>query len=471
MRTHLFSSYCSSQKQTSTFAIFLALLLSVCVFSVVDAYSQITIAGTKNQTVNDGVDIFSGKLANTIPLLEVKGRGDVKVGLSLPLRNFDWTLFNTYTQQNQQGQNNYYYEARLAPKLLNGVVPSSVPIMSLTRGGYGLIAKMKRSTNGVMPFAWNQITVTGLEFISNDGTVMGFRDVATDGQPINATELGCYIYPYPDPPPLPEGCSRGRVFRSVNGENAIFVSDADIYDCYLYDILGNVSACSGGVSGTLFLRDGIRIIFGENTLDENGYNVRVDRIEDRNGNYFDFEYQTNCANECPALTKITDSLKREINLTYGDSSKSGFQDTITYSGFGGATRQLAINYEPVENAMLPGHTLSPIFPGVRNICEFPNPPVCPGPNYGVGTPATSQQVVTSVSLPNNDQYRIYYNEYLEVARVRSPLGSYVDYAYGKVWPGSDIDGYTFTPMSAVQFIYRRVTGIKSYDDTAICSKL
>lgn len=216
MRTHLFSSYCSSQKQTSTFAIFLALLLSVCVFSVVDAYSQITIAGTKNQTVNDGVDIFSGKLANTIPLLEVKGRGDVKVGLSLPLRNFDWTLFNTYTQQNQQGQNNYYYEARLAPKLLNGVVPSSVPIMSLTRGGYGLIAKMKRSTNGVMPFAWNQITVTGLEFISNDGTVMGFRDVATDGQPINATELGCYIYPYPDPPPLPEGCSRGRVFRSVN---------------------------------------------------------------------------------------------------------------------------------------------------------------------------------------------------------------------------------------------------------------
>lgn len=442
-------------------------LIVVCVFYIgyaIECEAQISLAGTKNQTISDGVDIFSGKLANTIPLVNVKGRGYVNVGLNLSLRNLDWQVVQTGQYENP---NPYYvmgyYQAKLAPMNLGGI-PFDAQLKHLSRAGYGVVGKIKSMTGGVEPLAYYRYGVTTISFISNDGTMMDFRDVATDGQPKNLTELGCHVLPYPNPPPLPQACSRGRVFRSTRGENATFVSDTDLYDCYQSDYLGNVSGCAWPTSGVLYLNDGTKIIFGSGFGDMDGYNITLTRIEDRNGNYFDLEYGGLCPDACYGLSKITDSLKREINISYGDSSQPNFHDTILYKGFGGAQKELKINYTGVENTMLPGHGLTPIFPGVRSICSGGN---CPSPNpppYGNGTPATSQKVVSSITLPDNRQYQFLYNEYLEISRIKSPLGSYVDYVYGSGLVGADADGYQYYAPLFSQGINRRITAAKSYDE-------
>ena len=113
--------------------------------------------------------------------------------------------------------------------------------------------------------------------------------------------------------------------------------------------------------------------------------------------------------------------------------------------------------------MLPGHSLTPIFPRVESVCEtgpcpgYPHPP-------GNGTPATSQSVVSSIVLPNSKQYSIYYDEYLEVARIKNPLGSYVDYEYSGWLRGADADGYFEWGFSAGT-IGRRIASVKNFDET------
>lgn len=443
-------------------AIFVCLLST---WAAAQSQSSGALAGIYAPSVNDGVDIFSGKLANMMPLIEIEGRGEVKAGLYLPLRNLDWTVFNTYTQDNGNGQYNDYYEARLAPKNLHGIL-GSVSLVSVARGGYSAVGKIKAKTEGITPVAWSQIVVTGIEFISNDGSVMQFRDVVTDGQPLDATARGCHSYLMP-PPPIPQECSRGRVFRSTKGENAIFVADSDVYDYYTEDYFHGPRGSEYGPSGTLYLSDGTKIIFGANNPDIDGYNINISRIVDRNGNYFDFEYSANCPDACPALVKITDSINREITISYGSSSQASFYDSIRYKGFGGSEREIKINYTSVENSMLPGRSLTPIFPGVRNICEFPNPPACPGPNYGNGTPATSQKVLYSITLPNNSEYRFYYNEYLELARIKNPLGAFVEYVYSGAIIGGEADGYFYYSGTYSQSINRRVASVRTFDESGV----
>lgn len=422
------------------------------------------LAGTYAPSVNDGVDVFSGKLQNMMPLVDVKGRGEAKVGLYFPLRNLDWVANKWLTTDPGSPPGSYidHYQAKLAPTNYYGV-ESSVSLMSLTRGGYGLVGKIKAITTRLGNLSWSPVVVTTIEFVSNDGTVMELRDVGTDGQPLDAVARGCYSYQI-SPPPIPAACSRGRVFRSTKGENATFVADSDIYDYLNYDLLGNPIPSGSAPSGTLFFNNGTRVTFGTALIDIDGYNVKLSRIKDRNGNYIDLEYSTDAF---PRLTKIVDSLKREVTIAYGDSSQASFYDSIQYRGFGGAQREIRINYTDVENSMLPGHSLTPIFPGVRNICGYPNPPQCPGPNYGIGTAATSQRVVSSITLPNNTEYRFYYNEYLEVARVKNPLGSYVDYGYSGAIVGGDADGYYYLSSTSSQSINRRVASVRSYDESGI----
>ena len=141
-------------------------------------------------------------------------------------------------------------------------------------------------------------------------------------------------------------------------------------------------------------------------------------LEDRNGNYLDFEYSSSATPGYNFLTKITDSLKREVLISYGDQNQGTFYDDIIYRGFGGVERRIRINYTGVQNAMLPGHSLTPIFPGVRTFCYTAGGSACPGYPlpYGSGTSAASQSVVSSIVLPNGKQYNLYYNEYLERIR-------------------------------------------------------
>ncbi|HMS09615.1 MAG TPA: hypothetical protein PKE66_09040, partial [Pyrinomonadaceae bacterium] len=55
-------------------AIFVCLLST---WAAAQSQSSGALAGMYAPSVNDGVDIFSGKLANMMPLIEIEGRGEV----------------------------------------------------------------------------------------------------------------------------------------------------------------------------------------------------------------------------------------------------------------------------------------------------------------------------------------------------------------------------------------------------------
>jgi hypothetical protein len=59
-------------------------------------------------------------------------------------------------------------------------------------------------------------------------------------------------------------------------------------------------------------------------------------------------------------------------------------------------------------------------------------------------------------LPNNTEYRFYYNKYLEVARVKYPTGSYDDYGY-RGSKGAGDDGFLEPPFAGGE-LYTAASG-------------
>ena len=303
--------------------------------------------GSYAATVTDGVDIFSGELQNILPLLNVQGRGEASYSVSLPLRNQRWQSVRT---GQTEIPNPYHvvghYQAKLGWTNASGI-GGEARLSSFTRGGlgdggYGETGTIKVQTNRLGSISFDPMVATTIRFSSNDGSVISFRD-ATDGQPLDAEARGCRnSYIWPNPPPIPQACSRGRVFHSINGENATFVADQDIYDLLVYDTLGYEISNARSATGTLFLSNGTKIVF-ENVLFTNqnfpevASNVpMMTKVIDRNGNYLSFEYNT-FANVLPGYTllkTIRDSLNREVTFAYGDYTQPTYFDEIIYKGFG-----------------------------------------------------------------------------------------------------------------------------------------
>jgi RHS repeat-associated protein len=80
------------------------------------------------------------------------------------------------------------------------------------------------------------------------------------------------------------------------------------------------------------------------------------------------------------------------------------------------------------------------------------------------------EVVKAVTLPDNRQYKYYYNLYTELARVELPTGSFVDYDYTGV-NNADSSGIVLGPdwfnghpeTQVPHFIYRRVAQVKTFE--------
>jgi RHS repeat-associated protein len=411
---------------------------------------NIALKGSYATSVTDGVDVFSGKLEQVLPLIKIQGRGEMSQGLFLPLRNSEWRVMDIQSVQGND-RTYYYYKADQTNYVDN-----------FARAGYTTLGKLEVETKFTGWFFMETPSLTVLKFTSNDGSIMDFRDVLTNGQPYEARSRGCVLsgYQVPNPPPA---CSRGRVFRSTDGSNATFVADADIYDMIFYDMFGNPSPYSSqnNIAGTLFLSNGTRIRI------ENNFN-KITKITDRNGNYMNIEYVTEPGYTYFFLKKITDSLNREITINYGDSTQPSYFDEIVYKGFGETERRIRINYTGVGNVMVPGQSLGvPLFPGVTTRCYMlssgapcdPTPGGPSGPHY-----ATSIVVPSSIVLPNGKEYQFYYNNYLELARIKYPTGSYTDYNYTGV-SGAQADGFTPPLYAGGGTIYRRVYSVKNFDES------
>ncbi len=435
---------------------FVILMLLLTSFQYLVSGQGVQMATSRAESMADGVNLFSGELEQSIPLLNIKGRGEISHSLLLPIRNIKWQVYLAFLD-NQSYPDRYIekYRALLGEPSTYPFQENTSPAL-MSRGGYAWAGKIRGETKRAGLYAFDPLVTTSLTFTSNDGSTMEFRD-ATDGQLLDYHARGCPGPYFPPSQPVPQACSRGRVFHSIKGEDAIFVADSDIYDLLNYDIMGNeLPNAQTMISGSLFLSNGTRMIFTTGFLT---------KIIDRNGNFINFEYAHHLPTYLFALSKITDSLNREIIFNYGDWTQSSYFDEIVYKGFGGAQRGIRINYKEASQALAPGQqqqTSEQLFPNVLSRCYFYNGGTC-GTSPAAGVPLhVSPKVVSSIVLPDQRQFQFQYNSYSELSRIVYPTGTYLEYGYSGLI-GAASNGFQEPLGWGGGGIYRRVSSVKTVE--------
>lgn len=346
----------------------------------------------------DAVNLYNGNLGFRLPLLTIGGRGSTGYTMTLRLEQ-KWVVDKEVTP----GEPTMYYPN---PNwwTLDGFKPLySVGRLETRQGG-------SKEFNIQCGLGYIHVyTLTRLTFTAPDGTEYELRDQLTNGQPDH---------------PICSARNRGRVFVTSDGTSATFVSDTDVSD-YIYDNPANPPQ-----SGYLMLRDGTRYRI------DGGL---VSWMRDRNGNKLTFTY----VSQRP--TSITDSLNRQVTITYG--SLGGY-DEITYKGFGGAARSIKIYLSNLQYALRSDYTLKTyqqLFPELNGA-------------YGS---SANPAIVKAVELPNGKQYQFFYNSYAELARVVLPTGGAIEYDYAAGLTNGATSGY----FAAVEKnIYRRVIERRVYPD-------
>lgn len=396
-------------------------------------------AGSYSLSGFETINPYSGNLNFNLPLLGVSGRGGAGTSVQLTI-NQKWTVKEgqDFGDPYQYAEDVWWNEIYTRDKSYNN------PIKLVGRRGGDYLSQYCGLGAG-----WTIYykTLTRLTFTSPDGTEYEMRDQATGGAPYTVPNCS-----------LNNNHSRGTVFVSSDGSFATFISDAPIYD----DIWGTVGwgnetyGQTFTPSGYLYTRDGTVYRFDGS----------LSWMRDRNGNKMTFTYGSG------GLTKITDSLNREITFEYdvndtttsSDGTPYGLCDKITYKGFGGATRVIRITYKNMEYLLRSGYSIQThrqLFPNI-----YP-------PSYPSGHPAeyyASQQFnpqkAAAVWLPDGRRYKFQYNSHGELARVELLTGGAIEYD----WADSSTTG-SGVLMSSPR-IYRRVTERRVYSDgSALQNKL
>lgn len=310
----------------------------------------------------DSVNLYNGSLNFRLPLVKISGRGGA--GFTMVMRvEKKWLVDKEQAQPNRYTPNPNWWG-------LDGQEPIySVGKLEMRQAG-----SRDFFISNPCGFIHSE-TLTRLTFTAPDGTEYELRDQSTNGRPDHPT---CGS----------GGFNRGRVFITVDGSSATFISNADIVD-YIYDNPANPPP-----SGNLVLRDGTRYVVSGG---------RVMSMWDRNGNRLTFSYSG------LQLTNITDSLNRQVSISY-----SAPYDEIIVKGFGGVTRSIKIYKGSALRSDCSPQTYKQLFSTELN-----------GASDATFTPVG----VTSVQLPNGQQYQFYYNSYSELARVVLPTGGAVEYDY------------------------------------------
>src|SRR5882724_5868287 len=325
----------------------------------------------------ESINSYNGNLNFHLQVLGIGGRGGAQTGSFLELDNKDWTV-------------------KHRPVSGGDIVDTPGPNRWTQKPGYGpgvLVGRQSGAdswTCGGQPH--HMQTLTRLTFIAGDGTEYEFRDQLTNGQPA------------PEPQCASSGASRGTVFITADGTAATFLSDTVIYDA----VAGVVQIFP---SGYLMLRDGTRFrIDGGN----------VTWMRDRNGSRLSFTYDAS-----HRVLTITDALNRQVTYTYADFTTT-FSDQVTFKGFEGASRTILINYANLSGVL---RTTNPRNEPASRYQIQKYKGLFPELNNASSSTDYNPNVVSSVTLPNGQQYQFFYNCYAELARVTLPTGGALEYDY------------------------------------------
>jgi RHS repeat-associated protein len=345
----------------------------------------------------DSVNLYNGSLNFRLPLVAIAGRGEASYRMVLKIET-KWVV----EKEAGLGQPNKY-----TPTTAWWGLDGLQPIYSVGKLQMRLGGSREFVISGNCGYIHSE-TLTRLTFTTPDGTEYELRDQQTNGRPDHPT---CAT----------GGFNRGRVFITSDGSSATFISDADISD-YIY---GEPSDAQP--SGYLVLRDGMKFRI------EGG---QVKWMRDRNGNKVIFGYNG------LALATITDSLNRQVTITYADQNTP--YDQITEKGFGGAPRITKVYRGSALRSDFTVQTFHQLFPSLNGAFDTPAPP----------------SGVTAVELPNGQQYQFYYDSYSELARVVVPTGGAIEYDYAPGLTDSTTGGVlTWTGDKQV---YRRVVERRVY---------
>jgi YD repeat-containing protein len=178
-------------------------------------------------------------------------------------------------------------------------------------------------------------------------------------------------------------------------------------------------------NGYLLLKDGTRF-----RIDED----KVSSMRDRNGNKVSFGYDN-----FKRVTSVTDSLNRQVTITYDNVSGGETFDQISYKGFGGASRTVKVGHIGVGSAIRSDITASyPLFSGLTGV-DNSNPPV-----------------VSFIELPDGRRYQLKYNAYAEIARIVLPTGGAIEYDWANGLTDGAASGLVQAAAPNEWYVYRRV---------------
>jgi RHS repeat-associated protein len=338
-------------------------------------------AGSYSLSGFENINPYSGGLSFKLPLYPVGGRGQTQYTITKTIERH-WTIDRFY----DEFELNWKYFPQGGDPWA-GITPGyGAGVMQGRYGGSFTTMNCNRG-GGVIDKLYTK-TLTRLTFTAPDGTEYDLRDKLTDGNP--ATVPVCAT----------SGFSRGTVFVTADGSAATFISDTAITDKQKVNEYGPFT-----VSGYLMLADGTRYRI------LNGF---IQWIRDRNGNKISFTYQFSSGGN---LTQIADSINRQITPGTG----------VTFKGVSGNSRSVQITTASLSTVLRSGYTLQTygaLFPQLN----------------GSTTTNFNPSVVSAVTLPNNKQYKFFYDSYGELARVELPTGGAIEYDWAAGLTNSNASG-------------------------------
>jgi RHS repeat-associated protein len=365
---------------------------------------QIYAAGARGNEF-EHVNLYNGHLTFKLPLGGINGRGSSSVeGPSVVIEQNWFTkwfsteeLTTSYPSRDIIFSPSFYYTGAVSIQRTVWWNPTTC-----STGPYSSVAGTNR-------------THTGLVFTKADGTKINLRDDIYDGSTV--TRQQCTTY----------RVSRGTIFKAEDDSGITFISDTEILDVDGYQNGYNSQEI---LTGVLKFKDGTTYRFNSD---------RSVAVTDRNGN------QTTITDN-----KITDNLNREITTTRiwsNPDDPTTIKTFVNYPGIAGAPRQLKIHRLLLQNRIRAD--LEQQVKSISNL--FP----------GMSVPSWAEEicnplVISSVELPDGRQFKFFYNNYAELARVEFPQGGAVEY-----------DHYPEAQGSYNSIVHRRLKEKRVYPDGGI----